>query len=407
MKRGGNLAGYNGDGQICAVASWSVVDDAMIMTGYLYDAEGSRVAKGTISAWSCDPTVNGFQTTNDYVLGLSGEQVTEMGMGGVTAGGTTAGLAWEHTNVWAGGTLLATYDHDGLHFYFDDPLGTRRVQTDSSGVVEQNCQSLPYGDGESCAPTPTEHLFTGKERDSESGNDYFGARYYASSMGRFLSPDWSAKAEPVPYAKLDNPQSLNLYTYALNNPLRNIDKDGHCDSSANATANTKCQDVKNLHVNDAMKDKIKKTEGDPKNPGSPVLKVYKDGAGNLTVGWGHKVTAADGLKEGDTIKTDQAQKLFDSDLSSKESAVSGALSQSGHQFSQGEYNALVDLTYNGGPGMLTTSMSPNLMKDINAGDYEGMYGQLRYTKDSAGRVEPGLVTRSDDRKAIAQGDDPE
>jgi GH24 family phage-related lysozyme (muramidase) len=156
-----------------------------------------------------------------------------------------------------------------------------------------------------------------------------------------------------------------------------------------------------------MKDKIKKTEGDPKNPGSPVLKVYKDGAGNLTVGWGHKVTAADGLKEGDTIKTDQAQKLFDSDLSSKESAVSGALSQSGHQFSQGEYNALVDLTYNGGPGMLTTSMSPNLMKDINAGDYEGMYGQLRYTKDSAGRVEPGLVTRSDDRKAIAQGDDPE
>jgi len=64
--------------------------------------------------------------------------------------------------------------------------------------------------------------FTGKERDSESGNDYFGARYYASSMGRFLSPDWSAKAEPVPYAKLDNPQSLNLYAYVLNNPLRQV-----------------------------------------------------------------------------------------------------------------------------------------------------------------------------------------
>ena len=31
--------------------------------------------------------------------------------------------------------------------------------------------------------------FTGKERDSESGNDYFGARYYAASMGRFMSPD--------------------------------------------------------------------------------------------------------------------------------------------------------------------------------------------------------------------------
>lgn len=68
---------------------------------------------------------------------------------------------------------------------------------------------------------------TGKERDSESGNDYFGARYYASTMGRFLSPDWSAKEEPVPYAKLDDPQSLNLYGYMLNNPLGGVDADGH------------------------------------------------------------------------------------------------------------------------------------------------------------------------------------
>jgi hypothetical protein len=46
-------------------------------------------------------------------------------------------------------------------------------------------------------------------------------------MGRFLSPDWSAKVEPVPYAKLDNPQSLNLYSYMRNNPLGGIDSDGH------------------------------------------------------------------------------------------------------------------------------------------------------------------------------------
>jgi len=68
---------------------------------------------------------------------------------------------------------------------------------------------------------------TGKERDAESGNDYFGARYYASPMGRWLSPDWSAKEEPVPYAKLDDPQSLNLYTYVRNNPLTRADADGH------------------------------------------------------------------------------------------------------------------------------------------------------------------------------------
>lgn len=71
----------------------------------------------------------------------------------------------------------------------------------------------------------------GKERDSESGNDYFGARYYASTMGRFLSPDWSAKIVPVPYAKLDNPQSLNLYAYVGNDPLIHVDVDGHYECS--------------------------------------------------------------------------------------------------------------------------------------------------------------------------------
>ncbi len=48
-------------------------------------------------------------------------------------------------------------------------------------------------------------------------------------MGRFLmSPDWSAKEEPVPYALLNDPQCLNLYSYVRNNPLSRIDADGHC-----------------------------------------------------------------------------------------------------------------------------------------------------------------------------------
>ncbi len=49
-------------------------------------------------------------------------------------------------------------------------------------------------------------------------------------MGRFLSPDWSAEAEPIPYAELGNPQSLNLYAYVGNNPLARIDADGHEES---------------------------------------------------------------------------------------------------------------------------------------------------------------------------------
>jgi hypothetical protein len=75
-----------------------------IMTGYLYDAEGRRVSKGTISAWSCDPVLNGFQPTDDHILDLAGEQVTEMGVGGTSDGSTTSGLVWHHTNVWAAGS---------------------------------------------------------------------------------------------------------------------------------------------------------------------------------------------------------------------------------------------------------------------------------------------------------------
>jgi RHS repeat-associated protein len=72
-----------------------------------------------------------------------------------------------------------------------------------------------------------EQHFTGKERDAESGLDYFGARYYTSSMGRFMSPDWDSKPQAVPYADLADPQSLNLYSYVLNHPLNSIDLNGH------------------------------------------------------------------------------------------------------------------------------------------------------------------------------------
>jgi len=74
------------------------------------------------------------------------------------------------------------------------------------------------------------HKFTGKERDSESGLDNFGARYNSSSMGRFMSPD-----TPFVDQHAENPQSWNLYTYVRNNPLANIDPDGECtkDSQGN------------------------------------------------------------------------------------------------------------------------------------------------------------------------------
>jgi RHS repeat-associated protein len=72
------------------------------------------------------------------------------------------------------------------------------------------------------------YKFTGKERDTESGLDYFGARYYSSRMGRWLTPDWANGAKAVPYADFGDPQSLNLYGYVGNQPVTRFDKDGHC-----------------------------------------------------------------------------------------------------------------------------------------------------------------------------------
>jgi RHS repeat-associated protein len=208
---------YDADGRICAVAS-TPIPGMTLMTGYVYDAEGTRVAKGKITSWSCNPGANGFTVLDEYVLGLSGEQVTEMAMDSNNT------MAWQHTNVFAAGRLMATYDNDGLHFYLNDPLGTRRAQTDYAGVREQVCTGLPFGDGLTCGNStqyPTEHHFTGKERDAESGNDYFIARYYESSMGRFMSPDDGSDQDP------DDPQSWNLYSYVRNNPLADTDPDGH------------------------------------------------------------------------------------------------------------------------------------------------------------------------------------
>lgn len=63
---------------------------------------------------------------------------------------------------------------------------------------------------------------TGKERDAETGLDYFESRYFSAAQGRFTSPD-----EPFAGWNQQNPQSWNLYSYGLNNPLRYVDPDGH------------------------------------------------------------------------------------------------------------------------------------------------------------------------------------
>ena len=114
-------------------------------------------------------------------------------------------------------------------YYAEDMLGTSRVVTDGSGVVCYDADFYPYG-GErpyinTCSPA---YKFEGKERDTETGNDNFGARSYSNRFGRWLSSDWSAVPVAIPYANLTNPQTLNLYSMVADDPESFADLDGHC-----------------------------------------------------------------------------------------------------------------------------------------------------------------------------------
>ncbi len=136
-----------------------------------------------------------------------------------------------------------------VRYYFSDHLGSASVITDETGGVVEESQYFPFGGERAVVNSdPNRYKFTGKERDSETGLDYFGARYYGSNMGRFLSPDEftggpvdvfdndPTQPGPLPYADITNPQSLNKYSYTYNNPLRYTDPDGHCPMCALAGA---------------------------------------------------------------------------------------------------------------------------------------------------------------------------
>jgi RHS repeat-associated protein len=237
---GANYYLYDAEGRICAVQSAPMLG-MTTYTGYLYDADGTRVAKGTITSMSCDPTTNGFQFTENYVLGPGGEELSML----------DGNNNWQRTNAYAAGKLIGTYDMASngqgaqvaaLHFHLEDPLGTRRMQLNGNlatlGQPETDIQSLPFGD--QLNPYPDQYAaasddstplhFTGKERDAESGNDYFGARYYASAMGRFMSPDpMSPMSKGKGAAFMDyigQPQNWNKYAYARNDPNVLFDPDG-------------------------------------------------------------------------------------------------------------------------------------------------------------------------------------
>ena len=86
---------------------------------------------------------------------------------------------------------------DVVEFYHVDAIGNVRVVTDATGAVVERHDYLPFGEECTTGPCATNpgvaasqpRHFTGKERDTETGLDYFGARYYGSKIGRFTTVD--------------------------------------------------------------------------------------------------------------------------------------------------------------------------------------------------------------------------
>ncbi|HEY6408939.1 MAG TPA: RHS repeat-associated core domain-containing protein, partial [Ktedonobacteraceae bacterium] len=174
-------------------------------TGYLYDAEGQRVAKYS------DNTL-----TNVYIHDAEGHNIAELNASG--------GLI--RRDVYARNRHLATYNDaagGAINYALGDWLGTERARSDVNGALCQTTTSQPFGDGQQSSGTcsPSNHFFTGLERDQESGLDHAQFRQYSSTMGRWMSPDPYNGSMDINY-----PQTFNRYAYVGNMPLGFTDPSG-------------------------------------------------------------------------------------------------------------------------------------------------------------------------------------
>lgn len=257
---------------------------------YVYDAFGNRAVLGTsyIPVSALTPQVSADLPANVQAL-FPGNRWTALGYdaaGNVAseAAGTGRSYTYDAENrvktAAMPGTPAITYSYDGegrrvrkelagqatTVFVYDaagqlamefgpaagaevqyltaDHLGSTRLVTDKNGAEVKRVDYLPFGEeypavGYPSATEKTLVKFTGKERDAETGLDYFGARYMSAAQGRFTSPDEFAGGPhdvrgsgrngpgPLLYADITHPQSYNKYTYALNNPFTFVDPDGH------------------------------------------------------------------------------------------------------------------------------------------------------------------------------------
>ena len=189
--------------------------------GYTYDAEG-RLINGMGTAYTYDGMGERVAKT--------GTKLYWKGVGSTALVETNTGDTNPTMYIFFNGARIARIDYgSSAKYYVTDNVGSTAVETDSSGDQLNASLFFPYGVERIIqqGDTANNYRFTGKERDQETGLDDFGARYYDSSMGRFMTPDWDAKPTTVPYASFGDPQTLNLYSYVENGPLNRVDADGH------------------------------------------------------------------------------------------------------------------------------------------------------------------------------------
>ena len=113
---------------------------------------------------------------------------------------------------------------DTTYYYDVDAIGSVRQITVEDGAVVAQKDYLPFGTDWHSTSTQfgDRVLFGGKERDFETGLDYFGTRYFSKDLGRFMVSDSMLNVS----AALKRPQLWNRYVYVTNNPLRKVDPDG-------------------------------------------------------------------------------------------------------------------------------------------------------------------------------------
>ena len=191
--------------------------------------------------------------------------------------------------VYAGNSRIARLEDEGTSFYLHDHLGsTAFAVSESSGVLEQFV-NYPYGSPRlEHNATVSNYKFTGKERDVESGLQYFEARYYSRILGRFNRVD--PLTSDIKKEWLIEPQKLNFYAYVEGNPVNLIDPDGlsprrdyiNYINGESGRRYYKWAVVYGINANyeDALKASIK-AGLDPNKENGIVIAPYHNGGGGL------------------------------------------------------------------------------------------------------------------------------